>query len=118
MENLKVDTLEIKVGKEEDGHIITWLGKSELRNPSEVLNPYLTDLLDTINATKLVVDFKRLEFMNSSTFPALLSFMKNCDKRSIPTVFHYDNTLEWQVASFKPLVTISKTLKNVKIEGN
>lgn len=117
MDNLKVENLEIRIAKEEDHYAMHWIGKSELRNPSEVLNPYLLGVLSEIKSGKLRVDFHRLEFMNSSTFPALLSFMKNCDSKGISTTFQYNQKEVWQSSSFKPLETISKMLKNVKVES-
>lgn len=117
MKNLKIENLEIRVSKETNEYIMYWIGKSELRNPSEVINPYLLEVLSEVSGGSLNVDFKKLEFMNSSTFPALLSFMKNCESKGIKTIFQYNKNETWQVASFKPLIAISKSLKNVTIEG-
>ena len=112
MENLKVDNFSIVVNQEGDTTVLRWFGRSEFRNPSDVLNPYFDVLLPQL-VGKLTVDFKKLDFMNSSTFPAVLYFLKKCDESGLQTTLLYDASSEWQEASFRPIKIIVTKFGNV-----
>ncbi|MCP5500943.1 MAG: hypothetical protein H7A25_13630 [Leptospiraceae bacterium] len=117
MQNLNVDNFSIHISEEENKVILKWKGKSEFRNPSEILNPYFDEILSELKSAELHVDFTGLEFMNSSTFPAILNFMKKCDQLSLKTLFIYNASSEWQNASFKPLKMIGSKLNHINFEA-
>jgi len=116
MENMKDGTLTIEI---KDGEIVvmSWLGKSESREPSAVLNPYLSKVLDGISGKELAVDFTKLEYMNSSTVPPIIQLIKNLDSKKVPTKIFYDKESKWQAASFKALETISKAMTSIEVVG-
>ncbi len=117
MNNFKSEDLEIKFSMNGDTSELKWLGRSEARNPSDALNPYLDSILEKLSGKKLVVDYCALEYMNSSTVPPIIRFVKACDKSNIETTIQYNSKSEWQTASFKPLQTICTILKTVKVVG-
>lgn len=116
MENLKEGTLEITVN---DGEklIMEWLGRSESREPSAVLNPYLKKIIDNASGKEIEVDFANLEYMNSSTVPPIIQMIKELDTKGIPTSIYYNKDSKWQAASFKALETIASSLKNIEVMG-
>jgi hypothetical protein len=116
MENLKDGALEILIA---DGERIqmSWLGRSENREPAAVLNPYLGKIVDAIAGKKLDVDFARLEYMNSSTVPPIIQMIKLLDTRGVETKIFYNKDSKWQAASFKALETISRMLNHVQVLG-
>lgn len=116
MENMIDGALSIEI---RDGEKITmsWLGKSESREPSAVLNPYLAKTIDAISGKGMVVDFTKLEYMNSSTVPPIIQLIKNLNSKSIATKIYYDKESKWQAASFKALETISKALSSIEVIG-
>jgi hypothetical protein len=117
MNGLKVDNFEIKVLEQNDLVKLQWLGRSELRNPAEVLNPYLDSIVTKLKGKNIVVDYSKLEYMNSSTVPPIIKFIKSCNQNELNTKVHFDKNSEWQNASFKPLQTVCMVLKNVVVEG-
>lgn len=118
MDSLKVENFEIRVSKGMDGTVkLQWTGRSEARNPGDILNPYLDGNIGYLKGKNIIVDFTKLEFMNSSTVPPIIKFIKNCSVNEIPAVIHFDKNSEWQNASFKPLQTVCMVLKNIKVEG-
>ena len=116
MENLKEGTLEIVVN-EGDKITIEWLGRSENREPSALLNPYFKDIVENASGKEVEVDFKKLEYMNSSTVPPIIQMIKNLDTKSISTKVFYNKDSKWQAASFKALETIATSLKNIEVMG-
>jgi len=116
MSNFKEGSLEI-IFTEGGKNNITWIGKSEDRDPSAVLNPYLEGLIEKIKGKELEIDFQKLEYMNSSTVPPVIGFIKLLNSENITSVVYYDKNSKWQSASFKALETIACTLKSITIEG-
>ena len=116
MENIKDGSLSIEI---KDGETITmsWLGRSENREPAVLLNPYLAGFVDSINGKTLVLDFTKLEYMNSSTVPPIIQLIKNLNAKAVATKIYYDKESKWQAASFKALETISKTMAGIEVSG-
>ena len=116
MGNLKEGTLEIIVN-EGDKIIIEWLGRSENREPSALLNPYFKDIVENASGKEVEVDFTKLEYMNSSTVPPIIHMIKNLDTKGISTKIYYNKDSKWQAASFKALETISNSLNSIEVLG-
>ena len=116
MEKMKDGTLSIEIN-DADKVTMSWLGRSESREPAVALNPYLTGLIDSISGKELVVDFTKLEYMNSSTVPPIIQMIKNLNTKGVVTKIYYDKESKWQAASFKALETISKTMTSIEVTG-
>jgi anti-anti-sigma regulatory factor len=63
---LKADNFEIKVINQNNQIKIQWFGRSEARNPAELLNPYFENMLSKLKDKQVAIDYTELEFMNSS----------------------------------------------------
>ena len=94
---------------------IKWLGKGDIRNPAEVLAPYLTKLAAEAGPAMIVVDFRPLEYVNSSTVGAILQFIKQLDSHGAEVLVRYDSSVDWQRVNFLCMMTIARTLKNVRV---
>jgi hypothetical protein len=116
MENIKDGTLSIEI-KDGDSVTMSWLGRSESREPAVVLNPYLTGIVDGMSGKELIVDFTKLEYMNSSTVPPIILLIKNLNTKGVVTKIYYDKESKWQAASFKALETISKSMTVIEVVG-
>lgn len=111
------DSLKINISY--DGHkaVMDWLGQSDSRNPAAALNPYLDSLLEEMEDVELTINFAELEYMNSSTVPPIIQFLKKLDAQEIQTQVTYKAASKWQSASFKALETFSRILKCLKVKG-
>ena len=116
MENLTEGTLTIEI-KDAANVTMSWLGRSESREPSAVLNPYFAGIAAGIGGKELVVDFTKLEYMNSSTVPPIIQLIKTLNEKNVTTKIYYDKESKWQAASFKALETISGTMKSIEVIG-
>lgn len=117
MNDLIAGELEIKVEERGDEVIMSWLGKSRDRDPSTTLNPFLEEVLKSMKGDRIVLDFINFRYMNSSTVPPIINFVKQLNNSNIKTEVVYNSGSEWQTASFKALATIAKQLTNVEITG-
>jgi len=116
MKNYKDENLEITLN-ESDKITMCWLGRSDSREPSAVLNPYINSVIEELGGKKIEVDFSKLEYMNSSTVPPIIQMLKSLNTKGINTVIYYDKNSKWQAASFKALETIANSMSTIEVVG-
>lgn len=117
MKNLEHEELQITIKKNEGVITVKWLGNSRSLDTINTLNSYLDSLLEVIEKEKLVIDFRSLKSMNSSTIIPVLMFFKKLNKKGIETKVLYDTTSDWQMASFIPLQTMIKSYHYISFES-
>lgn len=107
--------------RREDGDALTLVfeGKSILRDPMEFLQPILFRVLDeAIEAgTRLVLDFRPLEYMNSSTYTPLVKTLERARVGSGQLTVLYDEALKWQSVSFSALAIFVTSDGRVAVTG-
>jgi hypothetical protein len=116
MSNYKEGNLEIQLALGAKNQM-TWIGKSDERDPSAVLNPYFDEIIEKLTGKELGIDFSKLEYINSSTVPPIIQLIKNLNAKSIKTKITYNKNSKWQAASFKALETIVRTMNNIEVMG-
>ena len=111
MEDLKNGDLTIEVA-EQPGSIFscTWRGKSNERNPPEILKPWFTKLVAAVTerSGSLEMHFEKIDHFNSSTITALIKLIQVCRKSNVKLVMVYDQSLKWQRLSFDALRVFEK----------
>lgn len=119
MNNLKYNNLTINVEVEENKNLVRviWSGTSDDISPSKILTPFLSNIADTIGTKKLSIELYDLEFMNSSTVPPIVQFIKYCSQKNIEILILYSSSKEWQKFSFKSFETFAIVYKNLKISA-
>jgi len=117
MNDLIDGLLKINIENKENEIYLNWEGDSRDIDPASFLDPYLAGITEQIKTLgkKLIVNFKDLNSMNSSTVLPILKFIKNLEKESIQTEIIFDEESSWQKASFIPLSAITKLYKFVKV---
>lgn len=114
--NLKENDFEI-ILTEGETNILTWLGKSDARDPSSIINPYIRSIFDRLKGKALEIKFERLQYMNSSTVPPIIQLIKILEENGVQSTITYSKNSKWQLASFKALETIVRTMDNVSVRG-
>lgn len=117
LRDLKVDELHIRVVGEGDGVRMEWLGKSRMKNPGEILDPYLASIARELAGKRLTVDFTDIEYMNSSTIPSIIDFADLLNENRITAAFVYDKSEKWQAASFEAIGVVMKGMETVSLKG-
>ena len=111
MENLTSGDLTIEVTVSPEGiYSCTWRGKSNERNPPEILKPWFEQLLAAVGEKNgsIEMHFEKIEHFNSSTITALIRLIQICRKTNIKLAMVYDQTLKWQRLSFDALRVFEK----------
>ena len=111
MNNLQSGDLTIEVAvTPESVFKCTWKGKSNERNPPEILRPWFDALLAAVGQANGTVEmhFEKIEHFNSSTITALIRLIQICRKTNVKLVMVYDQTLKWQRLSFDALRVFEK----------
>jgi anti-anti-sigma regulatory factor len=110
------DDLSISVHRSRDAAVVVWRGVSDARTPGAFLNPVAEQLVEKLRGTRVTIDFRLLEYMNSATVAPLINFVKSLDASgSQVTVLFSD--IDWQRVHMNCMKSIARTLKHVKVES-
>jgi len=110
------DELSISVQRSKDAAVVVWPGISDARNPGAFLKPMAEDLVPKLKGTRVTVDFRLLEYMNSATVAPLINFVKSLDANGSPVTVVFSGS-DWQRVHMNCMKSIARTLKNVRVEG-
>ena len=99
---------------------IRFIGKSNERNPSKFISPILSDVLHQSDSgnKEIILDFKELEYMNSSTITPILKILdKSTREKNYRITITYRQSLKWQDLSFSALKIFELKDNKIKIIG-
>ncbi len=84
---------------------LTWTGKSNARNPSQLLAPFFAPLVESARSSgsTLSLDFEKLEHFNSSTITAIILLIQECRSKGLRLSLRFDPRVKWQKLSFDAL---------------
>lgn len=94
-------TLQVEV--ESSKVIISFLGKSRDRQPAQFLLPFFDEIFTKNPDKMLVIDFSKLEYLNSSTITPIVKQIDRCRKENRKLEILYKKDLKWQELSFSAL---------------
>jgi hypothetical protein len=99
---------------------LTWRGKSSEREPGRFLVPVLTAALERARDARvpLVLDFRELDYMNSSTFTPVVKALDESRRLAVPIVLEYALARRWQALSFSALRTFETLDGRIKVHGS
>jgi hypothetical protein len=82
-----------------------WRGKSNAREPSAVIDPYLAHVFKSSAADGNAVEmhFEELQYFNSSTIAAVITGIQKARAEGIRLTLIYNASLKWQRLSFEAL---------------
>ncbi|MEW6777405.1 MAG: hypothetical protein AB1405_14005 [Bdellovibrionota bacterium] len=97
--------------------VLTWRGKSTARDPAAFVLPVLMKALDqgVREAKRVIIDFRNLEYMNSSTITPLIRILSMAQRGDVRVTVMYDSKLRWQELSFTALEIFETDDKRVEI---
>src|SRR5689334_23912456 len=84
---------------------LSWLGRSNDRNPDKLLTPYWDAALVEAAERKVPIElhFQKLQHFNSSTITVIIQFIQEARRRGAHLVVFYDQALKWQKLSFEAM---------------
>jgi hypothetical protein len=95
---------------------VAWSGISDSRTPGIFLRPVLRDLSEKMKGAEVVVDFSKLEYMNSATVSPLINFVKVLDGICTRILVLFSET-DWQRTHLQCMRAIATTLHHVAVES-
>lgn len=103
-----------------DKVVLEFKGKSILRDPAEFLQPILFQMLDEIeqSGSRLVLDFRELTYMNSSTFTPLIKTLEKGRLGDFKITVLFSSDKRWQSVSFAALTIFETRDGRVSIESS
>lgn len=112
MENLSTGELTLEASEDaaKRAIVLSWRGKSNARNPSQVLQPYFATVLAAATTRSLGVelDFSSLEHFNSSTITSIIQLIQESRSKGVRLSIVYDARVKWQKLSFDALRVFAK----------
>lgn len=111
--------LRMKIERGRDLIVITWLGRSVDREPGRFITPILARALKEGSGAgkQIVMDFRGLEYMNSSTITPVIKALDRAKRGEVKMVVLYDRSLKWQDLNFSALRIFETGDKRVEIKG-
>ena len=111
--------LNIEVTEKSDSIHMKWTGKSVDREPAKFLTPILVDLLEkgSDKNIRIFLDFRNLDYMNSSTITPVIKILERAKRGKIPTTVLYRKSLKWQELTFSALEIFQTKDQTIQIKG-
>jgi hypothetical protein len=112
-------SLTLELEERDDGVFVRWKGKSTSRDPGLFVLPLLTRALNfgLRDQKRVVVDFRELEYMNSSTITPLIRVIEQVRRGTGSITVLYRTDLRWQSLSFSALHMFATKDGRVEVRG-
>jgi hypothetical protein len=111
-------TIEVRAAAPSEPLQLHWLGKSNDRQPGNLLAPFFKSALDAAAARQVPLEmhFERIKHFNSSTIAAIVQLMHEARKRGVRLIIVYDAALKWQKLSFDGLQMLARSTEAGGVE--
>jgi hypothetical protein len=99
--------------------LVRWLGRSTARDPRTFVGPILHKALELSLQQKkpLALDFRALEYFNSSTITPVVRLLQQCKAQGGRAVVRFRNDLNWQRLSFSALHVLQGDGQQIVLDG-
>lgn len=94
---------------------LSWSGECDFQKSTETLGPILDGLSRELEGRQLVLDFRALRFMNSSSVTPILAMIKGVCSKGTSVHLIYNANLSWQRSMASSMRTLSHVLKSISI---
>lgn len=95
--------------------LISWRGVFDALNPNQTLGEFLWKQQEGLRNRDVLIDFSKMEFLNSTTLAVMLRFVKELDAIILKLTLRFNTAESWQMVSFRCMKAISRTLKNTEV---
>lgn len=113
------DDLNLEVQQRSAQVSVVWTGRSTARDPMGFIGPVLTEArrIAIASGVKLVLDFRALAYMNSSTITSVIRLLREASKSADHVLVIYQRAARWQELSFSALTIFETDDKRIEIRG-
>jgi hypothetical protein len=115
LSEFKLGSLDIKVAGDDRSASIIWRGVSDERDPGPTLRKYFATLLPQLKGKQVRVDFRPIEYMNSASVGAMITFVKDLNTAGISAtlVYRVENTA--QRVNFQCMKNLAMTMSGIEV---
>lgn len=103
---------DLTIDTEDDAGVLrlVWRGKSNARNPGQVLAPLFAQELERAQTDGRVLElrFDQLEHFNSSTIAAVIQLIHQARAKAVKLRLVFDPGIKWQKLSFESLRVLAR----------
>ena len=121
MKDFSSEKLTIEIENKNNEIIMNWIGKNYENEVVPILKKYIEEFIENFNEEdkekELKINLKKLELLNSSSIPIIITLIVNVEKNKIKTQVIYNSNLEWQESTFTIIKKLAISYKNVSIIG-
>ena len=117
--NFSNEELTITVTEHDTNIEVIWLGRSTAREPKIFIQPILQEIAELASKRQksINMDFRKLEYMNSSTITPILRMLEGAANANSIFSITYDSSLRWQELNFSALEILRGQNRNFRLEG-
>lgn len=109
------ERMRVSVVDHEQQVIISWRGVFDALNPHQTLGEFLWKQHEALRHKDVLIDFSKMEFLNSATLSVMLRFVKELDAIIQKLTLKFNTAESWQMVSFRCMKAISRTLKHTEV---
>jgi hypothetical protein len=114
----QIAELSVESLRQDDQLVLRWFGRSEVRDPGQMLQVLLDALGDDLRSAQSVeFDFRALEYLNSSSILPLLKLVQAASSSAARVRVRYDGGKNWQRMSFLAIGVALANLTNVQVSA-
>lgn len=115
-EHLKIDVLD---DAELPGLRLRWQGRCTERFPQRTVAPYLRRALAECESRRLTLglDFRSLDFLNSSTISTLMHLLREAEGKAVRQVLFFDTARVWQKTTRDALLALADGNPHLEIRS-
>lgn len=95
--------LTLEISFEPSQVTVKWLGESKEREPIKFISPVFEHIYSKDSKNPIVMDFTKLEYMNSSTVTPIVKQIEHAKRENRKITIYYKKGLKWQELSFSAL---------------
>ncbi|MFV8833360.1 hypothetical protein [Aquisalimonas sp.] len=119
IERLSEGALSIQESSTATALTLHFQGKSIVRNANDSLLPVVLDAMGQADqqGLRLVLDFRGLSYMNSSSFAPIIKVLEKARMGETPVTIIYSSEQKWQDVSFSALTIFQTQDGRISITG-
>lgn len=118
MSEHKLGQLDVSVTQQEAGALaMVFRGESDSSDAATLLRSLFDAHFDQACASGLTLDFRAIDYMNSSTFPPIVELIRRLHERTVAVTILYSKDKAWQRTPFKALSSIAAVYQNLTVQA-
>jgi len=94
-----------------------FFGESDSANISKELRDLFGGYEALAVEQGLLLDFRELEYMNSSSFPPIVELIRDLHARKAPVTVYYSQSKAWQRTPFTAISSIASVYDNLTVKA-